>query len=91
MFNELIYTRISAVWLILVVASLVSFESATALVADGRIAALIALVVAALKVRLVGLDFMELRHCPVPVRLGFELWLLVLFTAMIVMYWQSAS
>ena len=30
--------------------------------------------IAAIKVRLVGLDFMELRHAPIPLRVAFEIY-----------------
>ena len=38
--------------------------------------------IAAVKVRYVMLDFMELRHAPIPVRVAFEAWPVVV-TAMI--------
>ncbi len=34
--------------------------------------AVVVLAIAAIKVRLVGLDFMELRHAPIPLRVMFE-------------------
>jgi hypothetical protein len=58
-------------WVVLIVATLVSF----ALGADhgtGSVLAVVVLGIAALKIRLVGLDFMELRSAPVPLRIAFE-------------------
>jgi hypothetical protein len=60
-------------WLILVAATLASF----ALGADhgtGSLVAVAVLAIAAIKVRLVGLDFMELRHAPIPLRAAFEVY-----------------
>ncbi|MDT5076133.1 MAG: hypothetical protein QOJ80_770 [Mycobacterium sp.] len=42
--------------------------------------------IAALKVRYVMLDFMELRQAPMPVRVAFELWPVVV-AAMILGFW----
>ncbi len=58
-------------WLVLIGATLVSF----ALGADhgtGSLMAVVVLAIAALKIRLVGLDFMELRNAPVVLRIAFE-------------------
>ena len=58
-------------WVVLIVATLVSF----ALGADhgtGSVLAVVVLGIAALKIRLVGLDFMELRSAPMPLRIAFE-------------------
>jgi hypothetical protein len=68
-------------WVVLIVATLVSY----ALGADhgtGSVMVVVVLAIAAIKIRLVGLDFMELRGAPMPLRLAFEgycvgLWLLL--------------
>lgn len=44
--------------------------------------------IAVVKVRYVILDFMELRHAPLPVRIGIELWALIATIAMVAMYWH---
>jgi hypothetical protein len=44
------------------------------------------LAVAALKVRLIGLDFMELRHSPLALRLGFESYCLALWAVLAGIY-----
>jgi hypothetical protein len=43
--------------------------------------------VAFLKVRFVGLDFMELRESPAALRRAFELWLTVVGSTLIIMIW----
>ena len=69
----LMRNRAGVSWLILVAATLASF----ALGADhgtGSLVAVAVLAIAAIKVRLVGLDFMELRHAPIPLRVAFEVY-----------------
>ena len=64
-------SRAGVSWLVLIVATLLSF----ALGADhgtGSIMVVVVIAIAAIKVRLVGLDFMELRSAPLPLRLAFE-------------------
>ncbi len=46
--------------------------------------------IAALKVRFVMLDFMELRRAPIPVRLAFEAWPVVV-AAMILSFWFATG
>jgi hypothetical protein len=62
--------RLSAVWAVLVAATLVSWS-----LGGGHGAAVVA--IAFWKVRLVGLYFMELRTAPVPLRVVFEGWVVV--------------
>jgi Prokaryotic Cytochrome C oxidase subunit IV len=68
---DLLKNRAGASWLLLVAATVVSWVVG----ADhgaGSMVAVVVLGIAAIKVRLVGLDFMELRHAPVPLRAAFE-------------------
>lgn len=67
-----------AVWALLVVATIVS----------GTVGGhgVVVLVVAFVKVRLVGLYFMELRSAPVPLRLLFEGWVVVTCSVLIGLY-----
>jgi hypothetical protein len=63
--------RAGVSWLVLIGATLVSY----ALGADhgtGSVMVAVVLAIAAIKVRLVGLDFMELRSAPIPLRAAFE-------------------
>ena len=68
---EFVRNRAGVSWLLLVVATLASWlvgaEHGT-----GSTVAVVVLAIAAVKIRLVGLDFMELRHAPVPLRAAFE-------------------
>jgi hypothetical protein len=77
--------RAGVSWVILVAATLASF----ALGADHGTGSLIAvgvLAIAAFKVRLVGLDFMELRHAPIPLRAAFEVYCVALWALLSGLY-----
>jgi Prokaryotic Cytochrome C oxidase subunit IV len=69
-----------AIWLLLVAATAFSvglFEAFN-LANPSRYVGLAVIAIAFVKVRFIGLDFMELRHAPIPLRLAFEVWLLVI-------------
>lgn len=60
--------------------------------ADGTITSLVAvtvLFIAAMKIRLVGLDFMELRHAPTFMRLGFEGYCAAVFLLLASLYFLA--
>jgi hypothetical protein len=68
---RLLKNRAGVSWLLLVAATLVSW-AVGAEHGTGSAVAVLVLGIAAIKVRLVGLDFMELRHAPIPLRAVFE-------------------
>lgn len=77
--------RAGVSWLILVAFTLASW----AFGADHGTASLVAVAVlgiAAIKVRLVGLDFMELRHAPIPLRAAFEVYCVALWALLSGLY-----
>jgi hypothetical protein len=82
--------RITAVWLLLVSATLFSWESAH-VGHDHRLASSIVLLIAFTKARFVGLEFMELRAAPLPLRLIFEAWVVLACVALLILYWLSPS
>lgn len=86
--NSLIFNRLTLVALMLVGATLLSFEFMNGLLPfDGRrYAAIAILIVAFIKVHFVGLEFMELRAAPMIARLLFEAWAVTVCAAMIVVY-----
>lgn len=72
-------------WLVLVAATVASY----ALGAEhgiGSATAVAVLGIAAVKVRLVGLDFMELRSAPIPLRAAFEGYCVVLWAGLSGLY-----
>jgi hypothetical protein len=80
--------RVTAVWLVLIAATLCSWEWVRGS-GDHRLASSAALLIAFVKVRLIGLEFMELRAAPFLLRLIFELWTVVACTGMLALYWWS--
>jgi caa(3)-type oxidase subunit IV len=58
-------------WVILIAATIVSWAIG-AEHGTGSLLAVVVLAIAAIKARLVGLDFMELRQAPIPLRAVFE-------------------
>ena len=67
----LLLNRAGASWLFLVAATVLSW-AVGAEHGTGSMVAVVVLGIAAIKVRLVGLDFMELRHAPLALRAAFE-------------------
>jgi len=82
---SLLRARSTLVWLVLVVVALVSW----ALGADHGVGSTVAVVVlglAVVKVRFVGLDFMELRTAPLMLRALFEAYCFLLWMVLAGMY-----
>jgi hypothetical protein len=80
--------RLTVFWILLVSATVVSIEFVRGLFgALGNHAAGVAvLVIAFIKVRIVGTEFMELRRAPWEARLAFDAWVFVLAAALILLY-----
>jgi len=93
MIRSLFRTRITVVWLALVIATCLSWETAGDFTwaHDLRILSSIVLVIAFIKVRYIMLEFMELRHAPLPMRLIAEAWPILVCTALIAFYWHGAA
>ena len=83
---SVIRERVTAVWALLMVATCI----ATWLLSKDAFSPTVAVVgiflIAAVKVRFVMLDFMELRLAPLPVRFAFEGWI-VMVTCLIIGLW----
>ncbi len=77
--------RISIVWLLLVLATLVSFESGVT--GHGRAARTIVLLIAFTKVIFVGREFIELRRAPVWMLWMFQTWAVTVCAALVVLFW----
>ena len=75
------------VWAALVVFTLLSFALGGEHLIDNKtLAAAIVIGIAAIKIRLVGLHFMELKGAPVALRAVFEGYCVVLFVALMGIY-----
>jgi len=81
--------RVTWVWLALVVLTCVTTWGLSTDVFLPVVAVVGNFVIAAVKVRYVMLDFMELRDAPIPVRVAFEAWP-VAVAAIILGFWFAA-
>jgi caa(3)-type oxidase subunit IV len=77
---------IGMVWLLLMAATLASTWGASDRRIPASIAAVATLLIAAFKARLIVLYFMELKTAPVLLRLYFELWIVVVAGAILLIY-----
>jgi caa(3)-type oxidase subunit IV len=75
----------TTIWAVLMAATIVSWTVGTSSL-DARLATVAVLIVAIIKVRFVGLYFMELRDAVIPLRLIFEGFCVVLCAGLVVMY-----
>ena len=80
------FSRLTWIWLLLVAATLLSVESSAAH-GDHRLLSTAIIVIACIKVRLIGLNFMELRTAPRVLRSIFEGWLLLIGSVLLLIYW----
>lgn len=84
---SLIRNRASLIWLVLVLATLVSFETMQLGENGARVLRAIILLIAFGKVLLVGREFMELRQAPRLLLWFFQAWVGIVCCALIVLYW----
>ncbi len=68
---QFVRNRAGLSWLLLIAATVLSW-AVGAEHGTGSLVAIVVLGIAAGKARLVGLDFMELRNAPIPLRMAFE-------------------
>lgn len=83
-------SRPVAIWLLLVAATLFSLSlfAAFSPYHGAHYVSYAVLSIAFIKARFIGLDFMELRSAPRPLRLAFEVWLLVVAGTLMALYWR---
>jgi len=85
--GHLLRSRVTAIWLLLIAATVCSLLLGTDnLIHAAKLASVLVIVVAFLKVRFVGLYFMELRSAPIQLRLIFEGYCLVVCAGLVVMF-----
>ena len=83
---SLLRERVTVVWLGLMVLTCVTTWGLSKDLFSPAVAVVGIFLIAAIKVRYVMLDFMELREAPIPVRVAFEAWPVVV-AAMILALW----
>ena len=84
--------RVTWLWLFLIAATVASWEFGHGLGfgENVRLSTTAVLVIAFIKARMVILDFMEIRHAPLALRLMLEAWTLVVAATLLILYWQTA-
>lgn len=88
--QHLLRSRVTCVWLLLVAATIVSWELGHGVgVHELRYASVAIIVVAFIKVRFVILDFMEIRNAPLPMRIAGEAWMVVICTTLVTLYLRA--
>jgi hypothetical protein len=85
----LLRSRITAVWSLLIAATLLSACVGTGH-GDRTLATLAVIAIAFVKLRCVGLYFMELRHAPLPLRVVFEGYVAVVCGVVVALYLAGA-
>jgi hypothetical protein len=79
--------RTTAIWMVLVLATCGTWLlGAETRQSPSAFATTILMLIAFIKVRLVGLEFMELRSAPLALRLMFESYVVVVFSVVIGLY-----
>lgn len=88
---ETIQLKITAVWLVLILATGLSwqFGHGFGFGDQYQFGTIAVLVVTFVKVRFVYLDFMELKTAPRSLRLVFEAWALLMCGLLITLYWSG--
>lgn len=79
------------IWLILMVATCATTWWLSKDSVSAQVGTVAIVMIAAFKIRLVLLHFMELRHAPTPWRLIFEAWVLIATAAILGFYLQTPT
>lgn len=79
----------TGIWLLLSIATIVTTWGLSKDGLDPAIATCFIFVIAGWKVRLVLLQFMELKEAPWPLRLAFEAWVLIVSGLILAFYFQA--
>lgn len=84
---SLLRQNLTAVWAVLVTATLVSWYFGIGHGVSSRVASSIVIIVAIAKIYLVGHYFMDLRRAPTPLRWGFDSYCVALCGALLYIYY----
>jgi len=84
-------SRITVVWVLLVLATLASFTLGHGVAIEFRSATVAIIVIALIKVRYVMLEFMELRCAPPMLRALSEGWIVLVGSILVSLFLRSAQ
>lgn len=88
--KDLVISRITLIWLLLLGATLLSWEMGHGIgLEEVKHASIAIIVVSFVKVRFVMYEFMELREAPISMRLLTDGWILATTMVLIVLYLRS--
>lgn len=82
---------LTAIWLLLMVATCATTWWLSKDGVSAQFGTIAIVLIAAFKIRLVLMHFMELRHAPTPWRLIFEAWVLIATAAILGFYLQTPA
>lgn len=88
--KALLLTRVSAMWALLVGATLLSWELGHGVGFSGASASVAILVVTFVKLRVVVQEFMEIRHAPRGLRWAFDGWIVLACALLVGFFLRSA-
>lgn len=86
MFARVVGDRQTAVWLVLVAATVLTAVVGLEQHGGSTAVGLVLLAVAFIKIRFVALDFMEVRDAPLPLRVLVEAYVAVTFVVLVMIY-----
>lgn len=82
--TALLRTRTTVVWLVMVVATILSYAMGDGIgVSDATVAGIAIIAISLLKFRFILFDFMELRGAPAAMRRTGDIWIALLAVALI--------
>ncbi|MCY1302697.1 hypothetical protein D9M70_523730 [compost metagenome] len=88
--RSLLVSRTSLIWFLLIAATVLSWEVGHGIgFSDVRHAGIAIIVVSFIKARFVILEFMEVRHAPLSLRLGCEAWIVLVCAALVVLFMMA--
>ena len=87
----LLFSPVTLVWMVLMLATCASTWWLKSGASTSMIATVAILVIAAVKVRLVMIHFMELKNAPMRWRLAFETWVLVFPGIIFAGFWLAGG
>jgi len=87
--------QVTLIWLLLIFLTVTSWllgeQTGGTQAVDAGLLSVSMLLIGFVKVRFVGLHFMEMQHAPLPLRMVFEAWVVVVCLVVLFFYWRSVG